>query len=161
MRKAQNSLRTRFWLHVNKNGFCWVWIGRTMKDGYGVFRVGSRTDGTRKNALVHRLSWELHNGTIPAGLLVLHKCDNPPCVRPDHLFLGTHQDNATDKMKKGRFVPNFGKSNGNARLSEEDVLLIRKYRAKKMKRKFVAFLFGISEHQVYLITAKRSWGHIL
>lgn len=95
----------RFWSNVDKNGpvqshcpeigNCWKW--RNVNKWYGHF---SPEKGKRLYA--HRFSWELHNGPIPSGLCVLHKCDNPECVRPDHLFLGTHKDNADDKYAKGR-----------------------------------------------------------
>lgn len=82
----------RFWSHVDKSGDCWVWIGAKH---YAKTRVGSSTQGS------HRASWEMANGPIPKGLYVLHRCDNPPCVRPDHLFLGTARDNLEDARSKG------------------------------------------------------------
>lgn len=90
----------RLWRHVDKTGECWKWtaakVGGKMSMGHGVMRLQDR------NVLVHRVSWELHFGPIPDGLCVLHRCDNPPCVRPDHLFLGTKADNTADMMRKGR-----------------------------------------------------------
>jgi hypothetical protein len=96
----------RFWKHVEKtDDGCWEWTARCIpvpnhpdQRGHGQIRI----DG--KAVLTHRFSWELHNGPIPDGLLVLHRCDNRPCVRPDHLFLGTHKDNTLDAMSKGRMV---------------------------------------------------------
>lgn len=90
----------RFWRRVNQNGPivrpelgpCWVWNAGTTVFGYGII---SRT-------LTHRFSWKLHNGTIPANTCVLHRCDNPPCIRPEHLFLGTKKSNAIDMAQKGR-----------------------------------------------------------
>lgn len=98
------SLEERFWARVRKTESCWVWKGATCgPSGYGRIARGRRGEFHKKNsALVHRLSWELHNGPIPEGLLVLHRCDNPPCIRPDHLFLGTAKDNSDDKCAKGR-----------------------------------------------------------
>lgn len=87
----------RFWKHVNKlsKDECWEFIPH--KPGkYGSFSINS------KHISAHRFSYELHNGPIPDELWVLHKCDNPPCVNPNHLFLGTHQDNVDDMVKKGR-----------------------------------------------------------
>lgn len=86
----------RFWKHVRKTESCWIWTGGTIT-GYGQFHP---TDTRVMKA--HRFSWELHYGPIPAGLWVLHRCDTPPCVRPDHLFLGTHADNMADARAKGR-----------------------------------------------------------
>lgn len=85
-----------FWAMVVKTEGCWEWTGAKFKTGYGAVNIGHRIVTT------HRRSWELTNGPIPEGLFVLHHCDNRPCVRPDHLFLGTHQDNMTDMVSKGR-----------------------------------------------------------
>lgn len=87
----------RFWEKVNKSGECWTWTACTHHQwGYGHFRAGG------KLVTAHRYSWELHNGPIPPGMRVCHRCDNPPCVRPAHLFLGTDADNAHDMIAKGR-----------------------------------------------------------
>lgn len=96
--KASDGIR--FWRHVDKSGDCWVWTARRAKGskGYGLTTIG------RVTVKAHRLSWQLANGPIPSGLHVCHRCDNPPCVRPDHLFLGTHQDNMADKVRKGRHL---------------------------------------------------------
>jgi hypothetical protein len=81
---------------------CWFWIGGTVRDGYGSIGRGARGAGVIR---AHRLSWLIHYGEIPEGLNVLHKCDNPSCVRPDHLFLGTTADNMEDARNKGRWDP--------------------------------------------------------
>ena len=98
----------RFWENVSKTETCWVWIGHRKETNYGVISEGKRK-GRPKSA--HRYSWEIHNGPIPEGLCVLHRCDNPPCVNPEHLFLGTLADNAQDMLAKGRgrWGPNRGK----------------------------------------------------
>ena len=90
----------RFFSRVTKESDqlgCWEWIGTITNEGYGVFGV----EGGFSSA--HRFSWKIHYGDIPDGLLVLHKCDNRKCVNPEHLFLGTHQDNMRDKIAKGRW----------------------------------------------------------
>jgi len=104
--KDQRSLERRFWSKVNKNGPiqphcpevgpCWVWTASCAKSGYGQLNV----DGVPVGA--HRLSWKLHNGPIPDGIEVLHKCDHKPCIRPEHLFLGTQAENMADMAAKGR-----------------------------------------------------------
>lgn len=98
-------LKDRFWSKVVKTDTCWIWIGAgsTSKKGYGQIRLPG-AKGRQTSA--HRVSWILHRGEIPIGLDVLHKCDNPPCVNPDHLFLGTNQDNVNDKVSKGRQYTN-------------------------------------------------------
>ena len=86
-----------FWSKVDRSGECWIWTGDKMPRGYGRVR---RRDRTYVGA--HRVAWEIVKGPIPAGLHVCHRCDNPPCVRPDHLFVGTASDNARDRDAKGR-----------------------------------------------------------
>ena len=76
---------------------CWLWMGKTDYAGYGMVGLG-----LRKGILAHRFSWEIANGPLPEGLFACHHCDNPPCVNPSHLFLGTHQDNMNDRNRKGR-----------------------------------------------------------
>jgi hypothetical protein len=88
----------RFWEKVEKGDGCWTWVGTRTGRGYGTFRAND----PRRQEPAHRLSWEFVNGPIPDGLSVLHHCDNPPCVRPDHLFLGTRGDNNRDAAAKGR-----------------------------------------------------------
>lgn len=87
----------RFWSKVNKTDGCWLWIASRHKKGYGQFKL----DGKMRKA--HRVAWELTYGPIPPDKNVCHTCDNPPCVRPDHLFLGTNGDNVRDAVKKGRW----------------------------------------------------------
>ena len=91
----RKSIEQRFWAGVQKTETCWIWTGDTVK-GYGRLRDNV------KPILTHRLSWEIAYGPIPNGLCVLHRCDNPPCARPDHLFLGTKLDNMQDSVNKGR-----------------------------------------------------------
>jgi hypothetical protein len=102
---------------------CWEWqAGRNRPGGYGHFKI----DGKKK--LVHRLMWEEYNGIIPNGMRVLHKCDNPPCCNPKHLFLGTQTDNIHDMEDKGRARHPRGEHAGNAKLTAVDVLEIRRRR---------------------------------
>jgi hypothetical protein len=96
-RPSELVLLNRFWQSISMTlDGCWTWAKALTKAGYGVMRWDGRT------RTAHRISWEFHNGPIPIGLDVLHKCDNRPCVRPEHLFLGTHADNNHDMFAKGR-----------------------------------------------------------
>lgn len=95
-------IHVRFWAKVDASGGpdgCWIWTGARFPFGYGAIKIGGRPRGA------HRTAWELVNGPIPEGLNVLHHCDNPPCVNPAHLFLGTLRDNALDMFAKGRCYP--------------------------------------------------------
>jgi hypothetical protein len=99
------STEERFWRHVDKSSDCWVWTGyRHHRDGYGHFKLD------RKPVRAHRMSYEFEHGKIPEGMNVCHRCDNPPCVRPDHLFLGDQSVNLKDAYEKGR-LKGFQKGN--------------------------------------------------
>lgn len=90
------SFEERFWEKVDKSGECWIWIGARNPSGYGKIKSGDTTKDS------HRASWEINYGEIPEGMCVCHVCDNPPCVNPGHLFLGTYGDNMRDMYSKGR-----------------------------------------------------------
>ena len=105
------------WVENPETG-CWDWTASKTSVGYGRFRVDSKTQGA------HRVSYELHVGEIPDGLLVCHRCDNRKCVRPDHLFLGTNADNMRDRDQKGRQWTPRGESHGSSKLTQDDVAFI-------------------------------------
>ncbi len=113
-------LADRFWKYVTKTDDHWVWTGAADQLGYGRINI-SRRDGT---ILVHRLSWELTHGQIPSGMCVCHKCDFPPCVNPDHLFIGTHSENMRDMGRKNRSA--LGERHGQVKLADTDVAEIRR-----------------------------------
>jgi hypothetical protein len=89
-------------VYPDPNSGCFIWVGAVARKGYGCFMVGSLRDGSRRLTQAHRFAWERANGPIPAGMCVLHKCDTPCCVNPDHMRLGTLHDNAMDMAAKGR-----------------------------------------------------------
>lgn len=150
----------RFWKHVDRTGDCWLWTAQCVGP-YGRFVV---SHGQPVGA--HRYSWELHFGPIPQGMFVCHKCDNPRCVNPAHLFVGTPSDNTADMMKKGRRVAPAvirrprGEGHAMAKLADADVLNIRAMRLAGVPRHEVAERFGIHPHTVTAITARRIWKHI-
>jgi hypothetical protein len=117
-RDKELGLEGRFWEKVMPIPWsgCWEWMGSTQR--YGHFRYPG-------GQLAHRFSWELENGPVPEGLHVLHKCDNPSCVNPDHLFLGTHDDNMKDKAAKGRAPGMSGEEHPGAKFDWEKVEYIR------------------------------------
>lgn len=111
--KTAAAAAPRFTKHVEKTESCWLWRGAVDTAGYGDCWFRGRTTGA------HRVSWQIFRGEIPDGLFVLHKCDNPICVNPDHLFLGTHSDNMQDASAKGRLkTPNRWLNNSKASTQE-------------------------------------------
>lgn len=97
-KKESKPLAERFWGKVKKGEGCWEWQGSINTTGYGQIYLGAG----RRRSVTHRVSYELAKGPIPDGLVVMHSCDNPRCVNPDHLSVGTHADNAADRDAKGR-----------------------------------------------------------
>jgi len=150
----------RFWSKVDRNGQtqahmttpCWVWTAGTNKKGYGKFRRDIAT------LYAHRFAWRLVNGQIPKAMNVLHRCDCRPCVRPDHLFLGTNQDNVNDRDAKGRNAR--GARHGIAKLTEKDVSEIRRRHASGATWANMARDFGVTRPAVRLIVKRVTWRHV-
>jgi hypothetical protein len=147
-----NETEQRFWTHVQKTDGCWVWTGSVTGLGYGKFYH----DCTSTRA--HRFVWASVHGSIPPGLEVCHHCDNPPCVRPDHLFLGTHVDNMEDRDRKGRTV--HGERHYRAQLTDGDVMEIRRTFARGASHKALATQLNIPIHRIANITSGRTWKHL-
>lgn len=141
--------------HVTKQTGCWGWKGSKNPGGYGKITVKIATKCITISA--HRLSHLVHKGEIPLGQIVLHKCDNPSCTNPEHLFLGTQLDNMKDKVSKNRHSTT--KSISNAKLSIEAVLYIWNSR-KYLTAKTLAFKFNVNIYTVRDIWLKRTWTHI-
>lgn len=152
----------RFWAKVDRrsSGECWPWIGAGAgsRQGYGTIRRGSASQGMVR---AHRASWEIHRGPIPAGTLVLHRCDNPPCVNPGHLFLGTDADNVRDMVSKGRLVTKRGEDHVNAKLTADDVVAARRaHAAGRASIRDLAIRLGVSRAAVRLAVNRKTWGHV-
>lgn len=154
-RKKMVSEEDRFWWYAVKKDGCWEWTGETNPRGYGRLKV----DGYRR-VQAHRFSYEIHKGAIPEGMLVLHKCDNPPCTNPDHLFLGTTQDNTDDMIRKGRKIVIRGNNLPQAKINDESVRDIRSRCSKGESQKSVALHYGLSQSSVSLIVNRINWSHI-
>lgn len=157
--KHLERLSVRFWSKVDKSGECWVWTGARLPTGYGTVGIVSDLWGGCRPIGAHRIAYLLAHGEIPDGQFVLHGCDNPPCVRPDHLYTGTAADNLADAIGRGRFhgVSLPGARNPNARLSPEQAAEIRRRRWNGEKSVALAREFGVSPRLVYLISRKKLW----
>ena len=148
------SLSARFWSKVDKSGDCWEWIAGKDSHGYGHFRV----DGSMQKA--HRWAWAETHGHIPRGddyhgICVCHRCDNPSCVNPDHLFLGSNADNVADRVAKGR-----SKGGGATKLHESDIPVIKELSAIGETQETIAERFGINRSQVSKIVRGVNWAHV-
>lgn len=149
---AHITYQEKFWLFVDKTDSCWIWTGPIGWGGYGVFRRHGKTE------FAHRISYFVANREYPDNLIVCHKCDNPICVNPNHLFVGTHADNVHDMMRKGRSNQARGESSGKAKLSRHDVFDIRR-RFKKDGKTAVelASEYGVNKENIYRIAYRQSW----
>jgi len=151
-------LEKRFWSKVNKTESCWLWTAALNHGGYGL--VGVWHDWMWP---AHRVSWMLHVGPIPDGLWVLHNCpggDNPACVNPAHLWLGTGADNTADMVAKGRQRGAVGENNCFAEISEQSVRDIRNLHEAGRTVKELAIQFAMSETGIRLIVKRKTWKHV-
>lgn len=138
----------RFESHFERADACWIWFGRKDPAGYGVF-VGTRR--------AHRLAYQIYVGDIPKGLCVCHRCDNPICVNPKHLFLGTHAENMADMKAKGRAARQQGEGHGASVLTDDQV---REIYAASGFYADIGARYGVSATTVYSIKQRRRWAHL-
>lgn len=144
------------------NSGCWLWTGPCTTAGYGMVTVGGNGRGVRpagKRYYAHQYSWILHNGEIPEGKYILHKCDVRACVNPDHLFLGTQKDNIRDMDAKGRRVnaPRFCEGHTQAKLTNDQALAIRESKERGID---LASMYGVSPNAISRIRLGRNWKHL-
>jgi hypothetical protein len=137
---------------IKSENECWPWIGYKDKDGYGTFNPKSKI-----LIKAHRFSWALSYGKIPDGMGVLHKCDNPSCCNPRHMFLGTPTDNDLDRDQKGRQAR--GERSGNSKLKESDIIEIRKLYDMGYSQEKISIQFGVSQTTISSIMTGRTWFH--
>ena len=145
-------IRERFLKHVNKTTRCWFWTGAINDKGYGWVSRSKKLGPPR----AHRLSYELFVGRIPKGRWVLHKCDVPLCVRPNHLFIGTPKDNTQDMLRKGRAVR--GEKASWSKIKEDDVRAIR---ASTESQRTLAKRYGMGQQSISLIKRRINWKHVV
>lgn len=152
---------SRFWAKVNKTQGCWLWTAGRSRQGYGQFSV------TRTQPIpAHRYAWMLLYGPIQEGIFVCHHCDNPTCVRPSHLFLGSPLDNMRDKINKGRRGdsapknPRNGINHHNAKLNTEGVLRIRRLSKQGIPQREIAMQLNVSQRTVLNVIHGRIWAHV-
>lgn len=143
----------QFWSRASRVGECWIWQGSLTTNGYGRLLVKGRWLGT------HKIAFLLSHGSVPDGLEVCHTCDNRACIRPDHLFLGTHRENMQDMKTKGRST--YGTKHFNAQLTEDDIRQIRAlYVPWKVTCRQLGEMFGTSYKNISRIVRREAWAHV-
>jgi hypothetical protein len=142
-------IEVRFWQKVNKTGACWLWTASVNNRGYGVVGLPGKYGGTM---YAHRLSYEIHFGPIPSEMVVMHVCDTPRCVNPDHLRLGTYLENMQDCVKKRRIAD--GERHSQARLTADD---IRAIRADTRMNIEIAPDYGVGPEYISVIKHRHIW----
>lgn len=161
MRLEECAIQERFLGHVSKTDACWIWTASRSGDGYGQFRLN------RKTLAAHRVSYQIFVGEIPDGMFVCHRCDNPACVNPHHLFLGTHTDNMRDMCRKGRkkvsqafmYSGAKGEKNPHSKLTEAEVIAIRANEGGHSRAE-LARQYGVSQVSISYIANKKTWRHL-
>ena len=163
-RYKRKLLGDKFLKHVKKTSKCWEWIGAKVPTKHKLNKFKSNYGHLRHNykyIYAHRVSWMIHNGPIPNGKCILHKCDNPICVNPSHLRLGTRSDNAQDRERKNRGNRGIGENSPVSKLTNKDIKFIRNnYIPRKITAPMLAKKYKVSTHAIYMIVGNRSWKHL-
>lgn len=161
-------LAEKFWANVARGDGCWLWAGPFDRKGYGRWSH----PGLRGPVRAARFAYTVAVGPIPEGMYICHRCDNPPCVRPDHLFAGTAADNAADMTRKGRNAKGLangahtkperrriGEAHGSAKLTEDQVAAIRSL-SGSMPQRDIASMFGVGQATVWRVLSGTGWRHV-
>lgn len=154
--RPRGTLEERFFRKIVITEGCWEWIGPTRPNGYGHIQKGGKGSPTLS---AHRLSYEMHKGKIPDGLVIMHSCDNPACVNPDHLSAGTFKENTADMIAKGRkrIVAPKGTDNGKAKLNDS---LVRYIRQSSKNAASIARELSLSANCIRGVRTGRTWSHV-
>jgi HNH endonuclease len=144
--KGKHNTPESFWSHVLTTETCWIWQGMKQRGDYPYGLIAYQG----KRWMTHRLAWTLTHGPIPDGMFVLHRCDNPPCVNPAHLFLGSILDNILDAIQKGR----WGKR---GRLTARDVASIRALSEQGVAQTTIAAIYGVHQTNIHAILRRKTW----
>lgn len=157
VRSGKLSRYALFWRHVDRpdSNSCWLWTGARYRNGYGRIRRG------KVQRVAHREAFEIAYGQpVPRELMVCHHCDNPPCVNPKHLFLGTKADNNRDRMTKGRNGDTRGENHPMAKVTANDVLEMRRMRAAGAIFKDIGARFGVTTQAAFYAVTGKGWRHL-
>lgn len=164
--RRQVTRELRFWATVQKGDGCWEWLAYRLPSGYGL------ANGPDGRGLAHRIAWQYTNGPIPAGMFICHRCDNPSCVRPDHLFLGTPADNAADMLAKHResrgvrhsatLTPFIGRgaTHYKSLLTEQQVVELRRRHADGERFSDLARELAVDSEVVRMAVRRKTWKHV-
>ncbi len=159
-KRPRGTLEERFWTKVNKAGpdECWEWTGKRERQGYG--RIMSGPKGGPQ-LMAHKVSYEIHKGKVPKGLIVRHICDNPCCVNPAHLLVGTYADNTADMFERGRdsvrSPSRTGENHHGSKLTEE---LVREIRKSDKSSYWWAKKLGMSASPIDKVKWYKTWKHV-
>ena len=157
--EQRQAWRDKFQQRTKREASCWLWLGSKLPTGYGLFYPAWRAQ-----IYAHRFAWELeHDQSVPSGLHVMHSCDNPSCVNPAHLSIGTHKENMRDCVAKGRHVSRSprGEEHYHHTLTEQDVRDIRTQHASGIPPRVLAPKYGVSRNHIDLVVRRKAWKHVI
>lgn len=154
--KKRTDIKERLLARMRPDGDCWIWLGAKKPSGYGNIFLNGKYD------VAHRVSFKAFKGSIPDGYFVCHSCDNPSCINPAHLFLGTPLDNSLDMRGKNRAPKHFagGITSWLSKLDDDKVLAIRKRRLEGARLNELSIAFNVSMATISMICNRKTWKHL-